>query len=141
VAGNPREWFNVLEEQQYRARWRMDHASDLSHAAYLRIAKEESTTSNGISGVKLHYYQLAELRAKVEAMENIPGLTFAKSVSIVFPQAKYLWLRRRDKARQAISLYIAYSTDKWWAIAGAASDKREGATGDPEFAPHAIARM
>jgi LPS sulfotransferase NodH len=141
VAGNPREWFNRMEEQQQRARWRMDHSTDLSFPAYLRIARAESTTSNGISGIKLHYFQLAALRTKMEALENIPGLTNAQVMSKLFPQATYLWLRRRDKARQAISLHIAFSTDEWWAIDGVARDKREGATGAPEFDPHAIERM
>lgn len=31
VAGNPREWFNSGEEQQHRARWRMEHSTDLSY--------------------------------------------------------------------------------------------------------------
>ena len=42
VAGNPREWFIRIEEQQYRARWRMGHSTDLSYAGYLGLAKAES---------------------------------------------------------------------------------------------------
>src|ERR1700722_14839480 len=61
LAGNPREWFNVLEEQQHRAQWRMDSSTDLSYPAYLKLARAQSTASNGISGIKLHQYQLAEL--------------------------------------------------------------------------------
>src|SRR5690242_6715310 len=57
LAGNPREWFNVIEERRYRAQWRMEHSTDLSFEQYLRLATEESTTRNGISGIKLHYYQ------------------------------------------------------------------------------------
>ena len=41
VAGNPREWFNVMEEQQHRARFRMDNASDLGFPTYLRIARAQ----------------------------------------------------------------------------------------------------
>jgi trehalose 2-sulfotransferase len=62
LAGNPREWFNTLEEQQHRARWRMDYSTDLTYARYLEYVRAESTTSNGISGIKLHWYQLAELQ-------------------------------------------------------------------------------
>ena len=69
----------------------------------------------------------------MEAMENIPGLTAGQLMSRLFPQARYLWLRRRDKARPAISLHLASSTDEWWAIDGVAPDKREGATGVAEF--------
>src|SRR5271166_6123634 len=64
LAGNPREWFNPIEEQRHRARWRMEHSTDLSYAGYLAQARAESTTANGISGIKLHYYQFAQLPRK-----------------------------------------------------------------------------
>jgi LPS sulfotransferase NodH len=140
LAGNPREWFNTLEEQQRRARWRMDNATDLSYEAYVSLARAESTTSNGISGIKLHYYQFAELPKKMEAIANLRALTSAQLMARLFPRAKYLWLTRRDKRRQAISYLLASSTDEWWTIEGVKPDKREGSTGSPEFDPHAIAR-
>lgn len=141
LAGNPREWFNILEEQQHRAQWRMDNSTDLSYSAYLGISSAESTTSNGISGIKLHYYQFAELPKKMEAIERLRGLTAAQLMSRLFPQARYLWLTRRDKIRQAISFLIASGTKEWWTIEGATPDKREGSVVDPEFDPHAIARL
>jgi len=134
LAGNPREWFNTLEEQQHRARWRMDNSTDLSYAAYLGLARAESTTSNGICGIKLQYYQYAQLPKKMEATESLRGLTADQWMSRLFPQARYLWLTRRDKVRQAISFQMASRTDEWWSIEGATPDKREGSTGDPEFA-------
>jgi len=69
-AGNPREWFNVLEEQQHRARWRMDSSTDLSYPAYLNLARALSTTSNGISGIKLHQYQLTELAKRMDVNDE-----------------------------------------------------------------------
>jgi LPS sulfotransferase NodH len=141
LAGNPREWFNTLEEQKRRARWRMDYSTDLTYARYLEIARAESTTSNGISGIKLHYSQFAELPKKLESIKSLRGLTHAQLMSKVFPNAKYLWLTRRDKARQATSLLLATNTDQWWAIGGATSKKREDTTGNPEFDGYAIARM
>ena len=39
VAGRPREWFNVLEEQQHYARWRMAHDTDLGFHRYLQLAR------------------------------------------------------------------------------------------------------
>jgi hypothetical protein len=71
LAGNPREWFNTLEEQRHRAPWRMDHATDLGFAAYFGLANAGSTTINGISGIKLHYYQLAALSRKIAAIEGL----------------------------------------------------------------------
>jgi LPS sulfotransferase NodH len=141
VAGNPREWFNILEEQQHRARWRMDHATDLNYAEYLELSATESMTGNGVSGIKLHYYQFADLPKKLQPLEGFQGRTAAQCVSKLFPHAKYLWLRRRDKTRQAISFLIASTTHEWWAIEGANSDKPDGRMEEPTFDPHAIARM
>jgi LPS sulfotransferase NodH len=141
LAGNPREWFNTLQEQQHGARWRMEHAADLNYAAYLRLARTESVTQNGIAGVKLHYYQFAQLPKKMEVIEGLRGLSSAEVLSRLFPGAKYIWLTRRDKARQAISFVLASRTDEWWAYDGATPEKREVSTENPEFDPYAIARM
>jgi hypothetical protein len=84
LAGKPREWFNTQEEQQYRARWRVNNSTDLSCKAYLDLARVESTTSNGISGIKLHYYEFVELPKKMEAIENLRGLTHAQLMARLF---------------------------------------------------------
>jgi LPS sulfotransferase NodH len=115
-AGNPREWFNVLEERKYRAQWRMDHSSDLPFSQYLRLVAEKSTSRNGVSGLKLHYYQFAQLP---EIFESVPGcreLSPAGLLAKAFPNARYIWLTRRDKARQAVSLFLASRTGEWWRI-------------------------
>jgi len=141
VAGKPREWFNTLEEQNHRASWRMKNTSDLSYEAYLALARKLSTSSNGISGIKLHYCEFAELPRRMESVPTFQGLTSAEIMTQLFPRAKYIWLTRRDKTRQAISYLIAAQTDEWWSIDGATPEKREGALDSPAFDPHAIARQ
>jgi LPS sulfotransferase NodH len=141
LAGNPREWFNIGEEQRHRAQWRIDNAADLSYPMYLRLARAESTTSNGISGIKLHYYQFADLLKRMEAVANFRELTAAQLMAWLFPQARYIWLTRRDKARQAVSFFLASSTDEWWRIEGATSDQGKSGITAPEFDPHAIAQL
>jgi LPS sulfotransferase NodH len=116
VAGNPREWFNVLEERNARAQWRMEHSADLSHGDYLRLVAGKSTTGNGISGLKLHYYQFEQL---------------SQPLTAAFPNARYIWLTRRDKARQAISFFLASRTEEWWHIDGVASPGRPPVDLDP----------
>ena len=141
VAGNPREWFNIGEEQRHRARWRMEHSTDLSYATYLELARTESTTSNGISGIKLHYYQFAEWQEKMASINGFCGLTAAKMMRRAFPDARYIWLRRRDKVRQAISLALASRTNEWWSIGGFRASKSSESTDDSEFDPHTVAHM
>src|ERR1035437_6070169 len=106
LAGNPREWFNPLEEQQHRARWRMEHSTDLSFARYLELARAGSTTNNGISGIKLHYYQFAELPEIMAAFEGFRGLTAAQVMQRAFPGGSYMGLTRNNKPRQAISFLL-----------------------------------
>ena len=57
----------------------------------------------------------------------------------MFPDAKYIWLTRRDKKRQAISLYLASQTQRWWSIDGCAVPNTPGGGEDVEFDPGAIA--
>jgi LPS sulfotransferase NodH len=141
IAGYPREWFNKTEEERQRAQWQLDFRTDLSFPHYLRIARESGTTSNGVSGVKLHYYQLVALYEKFQTAHPASGWSAAQFMSKFFPGARYIWLRRRDKARQAISLDIANSTNEWWKIDGTDSPKRAHNDVEPPFDPHAIARI
>jgi LPS sulfotransferase NodH len=140
LAGNPREWFNIGEEQQHRARWRMDHSTNLSHANYLDFVRAESTTSNGVSGIKLHYYQFAELQKQMDAFEGFRGLTAGELMRRVFPKTIYIWLTRRDKVRQAISLIIASSTNEWWRIEGVPGNHTSETASEPMCDVYGIAR-
>ncbi len=139
LAGYPREWFNIQEEQQQRARWRLDHKSDLNLTAYLRLIRSKSTTGNGISGVKL-YTSNTNWSIFPEGSACLE-LTPSQVLMQLFPEARYIWLRRRDKVRQAISLSIASSTNEWWSIAAISIEKSEGTTQGPTFDPQAIARL
>jgi LPS sulfotransferase NodH len=138
IAGNPREWFNILEERKYRAQWRMEHSSDLSFAQYLRLVAADSAGRNGVSGLKLHYYQFAQLPGMFESVPGCRALSPAGLLAKAFPRARYIWLTRGDKARQAISLSLASRTGEWWRI-GADGPPGSGAdvTG-PGFDPAAV---
>jgi trehalose 2-sulfotransferase len=142
IAGHPREWFNPLVEQKRRALWRMTHSSDLTNAQYLDQVRALGATSNGIWGVKLHYYQFHELLKKLTTKGAPDNRQSAKMIAKAFPNVKYLWLKRHDKARQAISYQLACSTGNWWLIDGAGEryKDKDGAE-DPIFDPYVIARL
>jgi LPS sulfotransferase NodH len=141
VAGRPREWFNTVEEQQHYARWRMMHDTDLSFRRYLQVAQIESSSKNGISGIKLHYYQFAELPQKFAGFSGLRGLRADQLLTRVFPNAKYIWLRRRNKVQQAISFLVACSTDAWWNFNGAAPSRRTETDREADFDAAEIERM
>ncbi len=115
--------------------------SDLTFPAYLRLAREKSTTANRISGVKLHFYQLDELTRKLAARFPQGSLTPVDALNYVFPHAQFLWLTRRDKSSQAISLLTALHTNVWWTLEPDASPSLRSSRVEPEFDPVAIASM
>jgi trehalose 2-sulfotransferase len=141
VAGNPREWFHAAQEQEERAHWRIEHSADLTFATYLEHARTRATSRNGICGIKLHYYQFAELQQKLAELPRLRQLTGPGRISAVFPNVRHLWLTRRDKARQAISYYLAVTTDTWWLIDRAEAKATANTSHEPEFDPHEIRRL
>ena len=141
VAGNPREWLNPWQEQDSRAEWRASHSTDLTFKAYLRLARNASTTKNGISGIKLHYHHLAEACEKVSHLQGWNGLDEKQFLRNMFPGARYIWLTRRDKARQAISFSLALNTGEWYSVPGSPRDSLEHGTNEPEFDPNTIFKL
>ncbi len=129
----------------------MDNLTDLTLEGYLRVALPESMTSNGVCGIKLQYLQFAELPRITQALAGPRGMSPAQLLSAMFPDAKYVWLRRRDTVRQAISLYLAWETNEWWSVNGSSwsqtvhrlgkspSPRAAEASEDPQFDPIAIA--
>lgn len=109
LGGRPREWFNTLEENRHGPmRW----------DSYLKLACSLSHSANGVSGVKVHHYQVAE----VLRPRGVP-------LQALFPQAKYIWLLRRDKEAQATSFLRARATGKWHSTG---SEKVRVPTADPD---------
>ena len=88
-AGNPREWFNVIERAEVPRHWRMDHSSDLPFAQYFRLVAENSTSRNGVSGLKLHYYQFAQLPQIFESVPGCDELT-SRHTRESIPNARYI---------------------------------------------------
>src|SRR5262249_14537649 len=87
----------------------------------------------------LHYYQFAELPSKFAHVPWLRGIGGAQLMSAAFPNVRYVWLTRRDKARQAISFQLAASTGTWWIIEGVTRRPSES-TPEPKFDTHAIHR-
>jgi LPS sulfotransferase NodH len=136
IAGNPREWFNSLEEQRQHS---LAPAITPSSQPYLDHVLDIGSTPNGVFGLKLHYYQFLELPSKWGAIPALAGLAASQMLSAVLPQAKYVWLTRRDKARQACSYYRASQTKQWWLIDDPARRRRAAAAPEPGFDARAIA--
>jgi len=72
--------------------------------------------AGGVFGSKMAHDHRARLDEALRLC--VPGYNILDDV---FPRHKWIWLRRRDKIAQAVSLYIAEETARWSQEAGSAT--------------------
>ncbi len=136
-AGRPWEYFGAVHIAQFHARWRLPHAPApnpawwdravralrrrLGHRAptagerlglerwtqeavrdYVERLVAHRTTENGVFGVKAHH-------------EQVDVLFFRKGLDPagVLPDLRVVWIERRDRVRQAVSLVRARASSRW----------------------------
>src|SRR6476646_10437179 len=81
--------------------------------AHLERTFRLGTTDNGVFGAKLMYNQLPDLEQHAAALPDFVGLSGADLLRELFGHPRYVWMRRLDKVRQAISLWRALQTRTW----------------------------
>lgn len=95
LAGHPAEHFEPGPRRNLLGLWNVD--GDLF--AYLAELFERTSTPNGVFGTKIMAGELPELEAPL--------------LQEVFPNPRYVWIRRRDTIRQAVSFELARQTGVW----------------------------
>ena len=75
--------------------------------------KDQRTTPNGVFGVKLMWSQFDETHKCFASHPDFAGLAMDQLFQKLLPGIKYIWIRRRDKEAQAVSLAIAQQTGLW----------------------------
>jgi trehalose 2-sulfotransferase len=71
------------------------------------------TTANGVFAAKLMWNQLPDLEQHAAALPEFAGLAGSELLDRLLGRPSYVWMRRRDKVRQAISLWRALQTRTW----------------------------
>lgn len=110
IAGRPEEYFQPANEIIWKKRW-----GTSTYADYLAHTIEQCTTPNGVFSVKMmwgyfdhflhHLYQMPDYKKrKMPVHAMLQG---------VFPNLHYIWIRRRDIVRQAVSQAKALQTNQW----------------------------
>ncbi|MCG8414040.1 MAG: Stf0 family sulfotransferase [Pseudomonadales bacterium] len=102
AAGDPLEYLNpplLLIERERSGR------PNLDWGAFLNSMEARRTSPNGVFGMKLHYHQLIAAAGTANTDQNVTRFLE------LFDQ--FIWIRRRDRLRQAISLAIALKSQKW----------------------------
>lgn len=140
IAGHPKEYFEALREtglprqpREYFTTFenpevstllgsfsRLQHTASVavlqrspSYGDYLASVFEEGSTSNGVFGAKVMSGYFADF---INNLREIPGSGTAPVpdlLSQTFPHLRYIWVTRRDKVRQAVSLWKAIQTWTW----------------------------
>jgi trehalose 2-sulfotransferase len=81
---------------------------------YLRWVEHRATTPNGVLGAKIMWPYMAGLVAGLSTIPCHQGVVApAELLAQAFPRLGYVWLRRMDKVRQAVSLWRAIQTWHW----------------------------
>jgi len=80
---------------------------------HLRRTFELGTTSNGVFGAKLMWSQLPDLHRLTSTVPEFRGVGRTDLLDRLFGNPSYVWISRRDKVRQAISLWRALQTRAW----------------------------
>lgn len=140
IAGNPKEYFEALratglprQPQEYFTMLNNPEVSlllgdysrlqqtasvavlqkDPSYGDYLTTVFEEGTTPNGVFGAKVMWGYFGDFIHNVrEISENVTEPVPAL-LAHTFPHLRYIWVTRRDKVRQAVSLWKAIQTWTW----------------------------
>ncbi len=80
---------------------------------HLRRTFAWGTTDNGVFASKLMWNQVPELQLLTGAIPEYRGLEPIDLLTRLFADPAYVWVTRRDKVRQAVSLWKALQTRSW----------------------------
>jgi trehalose 2-sulfotransferase len=94
--GLPLEYFNIRTNVDLRNRW---STPDGDHASYLTEALRRRTTPNGVWGSLLQWSHYSDYQQVIDQR--------------LLPNARLIYLYRRDLVSQAISLHLARRTGFW----------------------------
>jgi trehalose 2-sulfotransferase len=81
--------------------------------AHLERTFELGTTDNGVFAAKLMWNQLPDVEQHAAALPGLAGLSGSALFDALFGDPRYVWMRRLDKVKQAISMWRALQTRTW----------------------------
>jgi LPS sulfotransferase NodH len=107
LAGRPTEYFGPTGEAKYARKWGLP--AHYSLGSYLKSAANETMSDNGVLSVKIFMPHLSHLLRRAQ-QEFGPGLSATELLGKCFPNPRYIFLRRSDLVRQAVSFIRAINT-------------------------------
>jgi LPS sulfotransferase NodH len=116
VAGHPESYFRQPDEQSWAARWGIVRSPGgaFSYADYVQAAIAAGRTENGVFAARLMWGTLEEVVGKLGTV--YPDLCGADAglLNRAFGHARFVYLRRGDILKQAVSWLRAEQTGVWF---------------------------
>ena len=113
-AGRPEEYFWYEFYDSYLAQWGSPRID--TYADFLECAFRAGTTDNGVFAAKLHWTELEQLCAALRSLTTESDLTHRQLIERFFPSPRFVYLRREDRVRHAISWFRAFHTANWFKV-------------------------
>jgi LPS sulfotransferase NodH len=84
-----------------------------SFEGWFSYVVQRGTTPNGVFGAKMMWNYFDDFRARVAELPGLGDMKFTDALDQVFPKLRIIFVRRRDKLSQAVSLWKAIQTQQW----------------------------
>src|SRR5579884_4137590 len=110
IAGHPDEYFTPGNSTLRKPFWREDH-EHLTFMEYIERVLDAGTTPNGVFGTKCGILELHRIERELRRLPGNEQLPLYELFSTVFPNLHFVWVTRRDKIRQAVSVAKAMQTN------------------------------
>jgi LPS sulfotransferase NodH len=106
LCGFPQEFFSPTRVQKIVEEYGLDTDPDSDYTGYVAELVKRRVSSNGVFGAKIMWSHLEPFI--METRRDSQGVV--ELLAGMFPNVRYLWIRRDDKLRQAISMWKAKQT-------------------------------
>jgi LPS sulfotransferase NodH len=115
AAGRPESYFRRPDEQAWADQWHLPRnaAGHFDYRDYVRAARAQGTTPNGIFGARVMWPTVEDIVARLRAARPEPSGTDHDVLSDAFGPVRYVHLRRTDTVAQAVSWARAEQTGYW----------------------------
>lgn len=134
IAGYPIEFFTPFKPGDRKRREFL--GIEKRETDFIKKVIRSSTTPNGVFGIKLHGHQIPVLLEKIRAEglidpNKIP--TIKEVFDARFKKLHYVWVLRKNKIGQAISLYKAFNSGVWFDFSYEPTMYRQSETPNKDF--------
>jgi LPS sulfotransferase NodH len=109
-----------------------------TYREYLAWVLSTGTTANGVFGAKLMWGHVDHLVSHLRDLREHAGTPVSEMFAAAFPSLRYVRVVRRDKLRQAVSLWRALQTATWRAQRAQAEEDEPAEERVPQFSFDAI---